>query len=192
LLLMRLHKYLPKNLMKHDRDEVKQLKEQNQRLQQLLKVVGDGETLSVHESKGNASTRVNESSNSIVSNSSSSMSPFVNTRDTKKRDLSPEYKTHGDSSSFKKPHPKPRFSTAWQKWNRDGNLAAKDYGHGPVMRVLQGKSIIEQNALLAKFNLAATDFRSLFPADKLMNLKLDFVIAMRSTILSFSMFKLSS
>ncbi len=125
----------------------------------------DGETLSVHETKAKASTRGNESSNSIVSNSSSSMSPFVNTRDTKKRDLSPEYKTHSDSSSFKKPHPKPRLSTAWQNWNRDGTLAAKDYSHGPVVRMLQGKSIIELDALLAKVNLAATDFRSLFPAD---------------------------
>jgi hypothetical protein len=145
--------------------EVKQLKEQNQRLQQLLKVVRDGETLSVHESKANTSMRGNESSNSIVSNSSSSMLPFVNTKDTKKRDLSPEHKAHSDSFSFKKPHPKPRFSTAWQNWNRDGTLAAKDYGYGPVVRLLQSKSIIELDALLAKVNLAATDFRSLFPAD---------------------------
>jgi hypothetical protein len=146
--------------------EVKQLKEQNQRLQKLLKVVRDGDTLSMQASKAKkASTRGNESSNSIVSNSSSSMSPFVNTRDTKKRDLSLEYKTHSDSSSFKKPHPKTRFSTAWQNWNRDGNLAAEDYGHGPVVRVLQGKSIIELDAFLAKVNLAASNFRSLFPAD---------------------------
>jgi hypothetical protein len=76
--------------------EVKQLKEQNQRLQKLLKVVRDGDTLSMHESKAKASTRGNEPSTSIVSNSSSSMSPFVNTRDTKKRYLSPEYKTHSE------------------------------------------------------------------------------------------------
>ncbi len=146
--------------------EVKQLKEQNQRLQQLLKVVvRDGETLSVHESKANTSMRGNDSSNSIVSNSSSSMSPFVYTKDTKKRDLSPEHKALSDSSSFKKPHPKPRFSPAWQNWNRDGTLAAKDYGYGPVVRLLQSKSIIELDALLAKVNLVATDFRSLFPAD---------------------------
>ncbi len=146
-------------------DEVKQLKEQNQRLQKLLKVVRDGDTVSVQESKAKVSTRDNESSTSIVSNSSSSMSPFVTAKDTKKRDLSPEYKTHSDSSSFKKLHPKPKFSTAWQNWNRDGSLTAKDYGHGPVLRVLQGKSIIELDAILAKVSLAATDFRSLFPAD---------------------------
>ena len=77
--------------------EVKQLKEQNQRLQKLLKVVRDGDTLSMQASKAKkASTRGNEPSTSIVSNSSSSMSPFVNTRDTKKRYLSPEYKTHSE------------------------------------------------------------------------------------------------
>ncbi len=34
-----------------------------------------------------------------------------------------------------------------------------------MVRVLQGKSIIELDALLAKVNLAATNFRSLFPVD---------------------------
>jgi hypothetical protein len=82
----------------------------------------------VQEAKEKASNRVNESSNSIVSNSSSSMSSFVNAKDVKKRNLSPEYKTHRDSSSFKKPNPKPVFSIAWKNWNRDGTLAANKYG----------------------------------------------------------------
>jgi hypothetical protein len=93
------------------------------------------------------------------------MSPFVNTKDVKKRNLSPEYKTHSDSSSFKKPNPKPIFSIAWKNWNRDGNLAANKYGQGPIVRFLQSRSIIELNALLVRVNLAASNFRSLFPTD---------------------------
>ncbi len=56
-------------------------------------------------------------------------------------------------------------SSAWQNWNRDGNQSATAYSHGPVVRVLQGKSLIELDALLAKVNLAASTFRSLFPGD---------------------------
>jgi hypothetical protein len=145
--------------------EVKKLKEQNQRLQQLLKVVRDGDLLPVPESKANVSNRGNESSNSNVSNSSSSMSPFVNAKDVKKRNLSPEYQTHSDSSSFKKPNPKPVFSIAWKNWNRDGTLAANKYGQGPLVRFLQTRSMIELDALLVRVNLAASNFRSLFPTD---------------------------
>ncbi len=117
------------------------------------------------ESKARVSNRGNESSNSNVSNSSSSMSPFVNAKYVKKRNLSPEYKMHSDSSSFKKPNPKPVFSIAWKNWNRDGNLAANKYGQGPIVRFLQSRSIIELNALLVRVNLAASNFRSLFPTD---------------------------
>jgi hypothetical protein len=146
--------------------EVKQLKEQNQRLQSLLKVVRDGQPLSMTESRVQSSAHGNESSTPIVSNSPTSASPFVNSRDTMKRDLSPEHKTHSSSSSLKKPHGKPNYSVAWQNWNRDGNQAATTYSHGPVLlRVLQGKSLVELGALLAKVTLAASTFRSLFPPD---------------------------
>jgi hypothetical protein len=68
----------------------KQLKEQNQRLQSLLKVVRDGDRFSsMSESRKKPSTRDNESSSSIVSNSSSLMSPFVNTRELKKKEICP-------------------------------------------------------------------------------------------------------
>ena len=83
----------------------------------------------------------------------------------KKRNLSPEYQTHNDSSSFKKPNPKPVFSIAWKNWNRDGTLAANKYGQGPMVRFLQSRSLIELDALLAKVTLAASNFRSLFPTD---------------------------
>ncbi len=76
------------------------------------------------------------------------MSPFANARDLKKRDLSPESKAQ-NSSSFKKPYDKPKLN-AWGIWNRDGNAVAMAYIQGPALRVLQGKSEIELNALLAK------------------------------------------
>jgi hypothetical protein len=144
--------------------EVKKLTEQNQRLHQLLKVVRDGDLLPGTTSKEKASNRGNESSHSNVSNSSSSISSVVNSKDVKKRNLSPEYKTHNDSSSFKKPNPKP-FSVAWKNWNRDGTLAANKYGQGPMIRFLQSRSLIELDALLAKVTLAASNFRSLFRTD---------------------------
>ncbi len=39
------------------------------------------------------------------------------------------------------------------------------YMHGPAQKVLQGKSQIELDALLAKVTLAASNFRALFPGD---------------------------
>ena len=144
--------------------EVRKLKDQNHRLQQLLKVVRDGIPLPA-ESKEKAPNRGNESSHSHVSNSSSSISPFVNSKDVKKRHLSPESQMHNDSSTFKKPNPKPVFSIAWKNWNRDGTLAAHKFGEGPVVRFLQSRSLTELDALLAKVTLAASNFRSLFPTD---------------------------
>ncbi len=94
--------------------EVKKLREQNQRLQQLLKGVRDGDPLLAAISKTKATNHDNESSNSSVSNSSASMSPFVNAKDVKKRNLSPEYRTQSGSASFKKPNPKPTFNIAWR------------------------------------------------------------------------------
>jgi hypothetical protein len=83
----------------------------------------------------------------------------------KKRNLSPGYQKHNDSSTFKKPNPKPVFSIAWKNWNRDGTLAAHKFGEGPVVRFLQSRSLTELDALLAKVTLAANNFRSLFPTD---------------------------
>ncbi len=90
------------------------------------------------------------------------MSPFANTKDLKKRDLSPGSKTHNSSSSKK---PCASNNNAWQRWNRDGNAAAMAYINGPPQRVLQGKSDVELDALLAKVILAASNFRDLFPSD---------------------------
>jgi hypothetical protein len=90
----------------------KQLKEQNQRLQSLLKVVRDGNVNFMTTARANPSTRGNESSSSIVANYSSSMLPFVNVKELKKRDLSPESKTNNDSFAFKRPKDKPRHSNA--------------------------------------------------------------------------------
>jgi hypothetical protein len=39
------------------------------------------------------------------------------------------------------------------------------YANGPALRVLQGKSDVALDALLAKVNLAASNFRNLFPND---------------------------
>ena len=82
----------------------------------------------------------------------------------KKRDLSPEYQTHNNSSSFKKPYEKSRLN-AWGTWNRDGNQVATACGQRSVLTLLQGKSPVELDALLAKVNLAASTFRALFPGD---------------------------
>ena len=90
----------------------------------------------------------------------------------KKRNLSPEYQTHNDSSTFKKPNPKPVFSIAWKNWNRDGTLAANKYGQGPMVRFLQSRSQIELDALLSKVTRAASNFRSLFPTDDQLEIQL--------------------
>jgi hypothetical protein len=97
------------------------------------------------------------------SDSSASMSsPFTNARDVKKRDLSPDSKTNISSTSKKSCA---NTNNVWQRWQRDGTAVAMAYIHGPALKVLQGKSNVELDVLLAKVTLAASNFRDLFPND---------------------------
>jgi hypothetical protein len=150
-------------------NDCKNLKDQNQRLQAILKNVRDGEKLTPNTSQAKPPIRVTQIIPNLLdtpqrssTGSSASMSPFANARDLKKRDLSPDSKTHNSSASKK---PCEKLNNIWQRWNRDGNAVATAYIHGPALRVLQEKSDVELDALLAKVNLAASNFRNLFPND---------------------------
>ncbi len=148
-------------------NDCKNLKNQNQRLQAILKNVRDGERLAPNASQAKPPkppVRIVEFVPNLLdapqrssSGSSASMSPFANARDLKKRDLSLDSKTHKSSPSKK---PCDKHNSTWQRWIRDGNAVAMAYANGPALRVLQGKSDIELDALLA-----ASNFRNLFPND---------------------------
>jgi hypothetical protein len=56
-------------------------------------------------------------------------------------------------------------NNVWQRWQRDGTAVAMAYIMGPALKVIQGKSDVELDALLAKVTLAASNFRDLFPND---------------------------
>ncbi len=155
-------------------NDCKNLKDQNQRLQAILKNVRNGEKLIPEKpiptpSSAKPPIRVAQIVPNLLdapqrssSGSSASMSPFANAKDLKKRDLSPGSKTHNSSTSKK---PCASINNVWQRWQRDGNTVAMVYINGPALRVLQGKSDVELDALLAKVTLAASNFRDLFPND---------------------------
>jgi hypothetical protein len=119
-------------------NDCKNLKDQNQRLQKaILKNVRDGERLTPNASQAKPPIRVTEIVPTLVDvvqrsscGSSASMSPFANARDLKKRDLSPDSKTHNSSSSKK---PCDKLNNIWQRWNRDGNAVAMAYIQGPAL-----------------------------------------------------------
>jgi hypothetical protein len=153
----------------------KNLKDQNQRLQAILKNVRDGEKLVPEKPiptppPAKPPTRVTHMTPNLLgapirssSDSSASMSsPFTNARDVKKRDLSPDSKTNISSTSKKSCA---NTNNVWQRWQRDGTAVAMAYIHGPALKVLQGKSNVELDVLLAKVTLAASNFRDLFPND---------------------------
>ena len=153
----------------------KNLKDQNQRLQAILKNVRDGEKLVPEKPiptppPAKPPIRVTQMVPNLLgapirssSDSSASMSsPFPNPRDVKKRDLSPDSKTNISSTSKKSCA---NTNNVWQRWQRDGTAVAMAYIHGPALKVLQGKSSVELDVLLAKVTLAASNFRDLFPND---------------------------
>ncbi len=128
-------------------NDCKNLKDQNQRLQAILKNVRDGEKLIPERPiptppPAKPPTRVTHLVPNLLdapirssSGSSTTMSPFANARDLKKRDLSPGSKTNHSSTSKKSCL---SSNNVWQRWQRDGTAVAMAYIHGPALKVLQG------------------------------------------------------
>ncbi len=111
-------------------NDCKNLKDQNQRLQAIIKNVRDGEKLIPEKPIPTQKPPIRSSSGS-----SASMSPFVNARDSKKRDLSPGSKTNHSSTSKKS---FVSSNNVWQQWQREGPAVAMAYINGPALKYFKG------------------------------------------------------
>jgi hypothetical protein len=139
-------------------DKNVRLEEKVRKLEEVLRGVRNGSNiLSVlppAETRLRPSDPSRESSSSVISVSDS--------RDARKRDLSPSVPSN--NAPPRKQH-KNLGSEAWSKWNREGSKVASGWILGVARTILHGKTAPDLHALLAKVSAAADNFKSLFPLD---------------------------
>jgi hypothetical protein len=114
------------------------LEEKVRRLEEILKGVRNGSNILSAPPPADTRVRPTDSSRG----SSSSMNSVVDSRDTRKRDLSPSLPSSNAP-------PKKQRSEAWNKWNRDGSNMVTGWVLGVARTILHDKSAADLHALVA-------------------------------------------